>query len=214
MKLVLNSGTNPDKTEVDKYFIQKFFNNKSFSIGYIPSCTDKNRKYYKQTQEWYSQFGRIYLNYFDLDLEYDEKEITKLLKNDAIYLSGGNTYYFLHSIKKHNFIPILKDYVSNGGVLIGYSAGSLIMCPDIEICSIDYDLDGDSNDIGLKDLSAINLVNFYIYPHYDKNEIITKRLKKYSQKIKNTIYAYNDGDGIVVEDNDIKLFGDVIKFSY
>jgi hypothetical protein len=36
---------------------------------------------------------------------------------------------------------------------------------------------------------------------------------KYSQAIGTTIYGGNDGDGIIVEDGQIRFFGDIVSIS-
>jgi len=58
-------------------------------------------------------------------------------------------YYFLNSLKKHEFLPKLREYVRVGGILIGVSAGSIIMSKTIDI-AIFYD----ENTIGFKDYTA------------------------------------------------------------
>ena len=78
------------------------------SIGYIPSCSDLTRKYFKQRIEYYKALGIHDIQYFDLDKEYDETKIMDIFKCDAIHLSGGNTFYFLNLMKKIGFIEFLK----------------------------------------------------------------------------------------------------------
>lgn len=95
-------------------------------IAYIPSQADPTRKYYNDRIEYYKRIGIHDLMYYDLEHEYDEARIEELLSCDAIHLSGGNTFYFLNSIKKRNFTNHLQRFVENGGVLIGVSAGSIL----------------------------------------------------------------------------------------
>ncbi|MFH1315847.1 MAG: Type 1 glutamine amidotransferase-like domain-containing protein [Candidatus Uhrbacteria bacterium] len=210
-KLVLHSDQVSGKTQVDEAFL-KFFGDSKPKIAYIPSQSDLTRKYFNQKVEWYKQFDITDLLYFDIDQEYNEEKISELLSCDAIFLSGGNTYYFLNSLKNRNFIPILKNFVEKGGVLIGVSAGSIIMSKTISVTSIDDDIGGDQNTVGIKDFSALGFNDFEFFPHFDINNIeIARRLKEYSKKSKSVIYACKDGDGIIVEDNNMQFFGDVLK---
>ncbi len=209
-KLVLHSDQISGKTQVDEASLKLFASNKP-KIAYIPSQSDLERKYFNERVEWYKQFGVTGLFYFDVDKEYDEGKIDELLACDAIFLSGGNTYFFLNSLKKRNFLPVLRKYVEKDGVLIGVSAGSMIMSKTIAVTTIDEDIGGDQNTIGLKDFSALGLNDFEFFPHFDKNEEISKRLKEYSRKSKSVIYACKDGDGIIVNDDDMKFFGEVLK---
>lgn len=210
-KLVLHSDQITGKTQVDEAFL-KLFGDKKPKIAYIPSQSDLQRKYFNQKVDWYKQFGITDLLYFDLDQEYNEEKIPELLSCDAIFLSGGNTYYFLNSLKNRNFITVIKNFVEKGGVLIGVSAGSTIMSKTIAVMSIDEDIGGDQNTVGLKDFSALGLNEFEFFPHFDiNNDEITKRLKEYSKTSKSVIYACKDGDGIIVDDNNMQFFGEVLK---
>jgi len=171
-----------------------------------------SRKYFNQKVEWYKQFGITDLLYFDIDQEYNEEKISDLLSCDALFLSGGNTYYFLNSLKNRNFISVIKSFVEKGGILIGVSAGSIIMSKTISVTSIDDDIGGDQNSVGLKDFSALGLNDFEFFPHFDiNNDETTKRLKEYSKTSKSVIYACKDGDGIIVENDNMQFFGEVLK---
>lgn len=210
-KLVLHSDQIPGKTQVDEVFLN-FFENKKPKIAYIPSKSDLTRKYFNKKVEWYKQFGINDFLYFDIDQEYNEEKIPELISCDAIFLSGGNTYYFLNSMKNRNFLPVLKNYVKKGGILIGVSAGSIIMSKTIAISSVADDMADEQNLVGLKDFSALGLINFEFYPHFDINNVeITKKLKEYSRTSNSIIYACKDGDGIIVNGEDIQFFGEVIK---
>ena len=210
-KLVLHSDQVSGKTQIDETFL-KFFGANNPRIAYIPSQSDLTRKYYNQKVEWYKQFGITELLYFDIDQEYNEEKIPELLSCDAIFLSGGNTYYFLNLLKSRNFFTVLKSFVDKGGVLIGVSAGSIIMSNTIAMSSIDSDIGGDQNTVGLKDFSALGLNDFEFSPHFDISNIeITKRLQEYSKVNSSVIYACKDGDGIIIENDNMQIFGDVLK---
>ena len=44
---------------------------------------------------------------------------------DAIYVCGGKTSYLVDRMKEANFSSVLESYLSNGGIYIGVSAGSV-----------------------------------------------------------------------------------------
>jgi len=206
-KLVLHSDQIQGHKEVDLAFIE-LLGKKSPRLAYIPSQSDFERKYFNQKVEWYKQFGITDLLYFDVDKEYDEKKNDELFACDAIFLSGGNTYYFLNSLKKREFLPKLREYVRKGGILIGVSAGSIIMSKTVDITTFH-----DENTIGLKGYTALGLVDFEFFPHLDHNiKQYLEDLKKYSINKRNSvIYACKDGDGIIVYDHEIKFIGEVLK---
>jgi len=85
-------------------------------IGFIPSIADTDRYYYKERQTYYSRLGMDLEVYFELDLGYYPNLLESLLACDAIHLSGGNTYYFLHWLRSRDMVDTLIQYAAQGGV--------------------------------------------------------------------------------------------------
>lgn len=126
---------------------------------------------------------------------------------DALHLSGGNTFYFLSTIRKRNFINMIRSYVMNNGILIGVSAGSILMTNSIELAGFgDY---ADQNFVGITDLSSLGLVNFEFLPHWNGSTDGTELLRKYSKMKDTIIYACRDNDGIIVNNDKVKLMGQI-----
>lgn len=205
-KLVLYSDQMIKENKTIDEELLKLIGTENPSIGYIASAFDKDRKYNNQKVEYYQKLGVENLLYFDLDQEYDASKVDELFSYDAIHLSGGNTYYFLHSLQKRKFIPLLQKYVSNGKVLIGISAGSILMSETIDIAQFN-----DDNFLNLKDTHSLGLVNFEFFPHWNKDYIHLDEIKNYSKIHKKIVYACKDGEGIVIEDEDVRFFGDILK---
>ncbi len=204
-KLIFHS--NQINTQVDRAFL-KLLDSNSPTIGYIPSKSDLERSYFNERKQWYKQFGITNFIYFDLDKEFNKDKIEELLSTDAIFLSGGDTRYFLNLLQKNNFIPKLRDYIKNGGILIGASAGAILMTPNIEISELDHSY----NTPRLKNMSSLNLVDFEFYPHLNsENCKEIEGLKKYSLKTDHILYACKDGEGIVIHNDDIQFIGKVKK---
>jgi peptidase E len=90
-----------------------------------------------------------------------------------INLSGGNTFRFLKSIKERGAESRLVEYARNGGILIGVSAGAMILTPSIESAFIC----GDVNTVGLSDLEGLELVSFFFDPHSSKQDTNLVKLK-------------------------------------
>ena len=204
-KLVLYSDQIYEDRKVDKW-LRKFLNKMNPSIGYIPSCSDLTRTYYNQRVDYYKTMGVQKVDYFDLDQEYDPATIMDVFTYDAIHLSGGNTFYFLESIKKRGFIKHLCSYVRNGGILIGISAGSIITAKTIDISGF-----GDKNIVGSTDTSALGLVDFEFCPHWDGGNESLEQIRAYARPRNATVYAVKDGDGIIVDGDQIQIVGDVVK---
>jgi len=207
-KLVLYSDQEiPENKKVDLKLLELLGKSKP-QIGYIPSRSDLERKYFGEKVEYYKQYGITDLFYFDLDQEFDEQKIEKLVSCDAIHLSGGNTFYFLHILKKRKFVTILRDFVRKGGVLIGVSAGSILMSNTINIVNIkDYD----ENTISLDDLTSLGLVDFEFFAHLNQREEWLDRVVEYSKTSKSVIYACNDSDGIIINGNKTEFLGGILR---
>jgi dipeptidase E len=208
-KLVMYSDQIPSLTDkIDKELITLLAKSNPI-VGYIPSNADPQRKYYKERQSYYSQMGMDLQVYFELDKEYQPDLLKSLLACDAIHLSGGNTYYFLDWLRKREMLEPLRQYVKRGGVLVGVSAGSILMSPDISICPLYVD-----KPIEVKtDFVSLNLVDFAFAPHYGTRRMSTTipALQKYSREHQIVVYACPDSGGIVVTEDNVSCIGDVYK---
>lgn len=179
------------------------------TVAYISSePQDSNRPYYKSTIEDYSHFGSyIKVDYFDLSDDFSDEALLKLLDYGAIYLSGGNTYVFMDSAKKRNIYPILKKHLENGGLLIGASAGSIMITPSINLAGIG----GDKNTPNLKDTAGFNFVDFEFHPHYKDNDV-SDYLSEYMKGMERDLYVCKDGSGIFFSNGEIRLLGEVSEW--
>ena len=163
-KLVLYSDQEiPENDQVDKRLIA-LIGKPGATVGYLPSAPDPQRRYFHSKKSYYSRLDLRLTHYFDPETLNYEKDIAVLLSCDAIHLSGGNTFHFLKWLKALQMANALKSYVNAGGVLIGASAGSILMTPNIGTAT----LCGDTNNVALTDWSSLSLVNLAFWPHFSK----------------------------------------------
>lgn len=183
---------------------------RSSEIAYISASPQKQpRIWFQNTLKEYKKIigQNINMEYFDLSNEFSSENLQNILKFGTIHLSGGNTFDFLSSIVERNFQEILKLHLNNGGLIVGVSAGSIILSPSIALSS----LNGDDNFIYLKDCSGLNFLPFEFYPHFNGSNEKLNKLLKYSNSTPNTLFVCNDNDGIFFENECIKCIGRVIK---
>jgi len=62
------------------------------------------------------------------------KDITNIDEYRAIYVAGGNTNYLVNEMRKYNFKEYLDDYLKNGGIYLGVSAGSIALSRTFDGC--------------------------------------------------------------------------------
>jgi len=124
-----------------------------------------------------------------------ENEAQKLKNSDALILTGGNTFQFLHHLSESGLDKVIIDYVKKDKIIAGFSAGAMILSPTIKIAK----LRGlDKNLVRIKGLSGLNLIDFEIYPHYEesRHKLI---VDEYEQKTGRTVRRLTNEDLIIVD---------------
>jgi dipeptidase E len=180
-------------------------------VAFIPSDSEDAESDFRQFQRKFrtTQIRRFLL--VPIDQRLTKKKIQALFSADAIYLGGGNTFYFLKTLREKKLLEKFRKYSQNGGVLMGLSAGSILMTPSITTAAVPSQ-DSDDNDVNLRNWRGMNLVPFEFSPHYYFSKSGDRELLEYSKTCQHPIYACKDGDGIVVKDGKIHFIGAVQVF--
>ena len=181
------------------------------SMTYIPFTYDYGRHYFEKTKKRYAKFGVTKFQYFPVDVNFLKKEMRQALKSDIVYLAGGNTFYFLRHLRQSGMLKELKKFVERGGILAGLSAGALVMTPNIWMAKWPPH-EADANEVRLKNLKALNLVNFEFLPHYTNSPKTNRAMIWHSKKSKFPTMACPDGSGIIIDGDQVSLFGPVYIF--
>ena len=206
MKLVFYGGGElGDSPTLDRITF-KLTGRKKPSVTYIPSSHYWAEDDFRVFVKYYNKQGIERFVFFPVDIPFDKTLLSLALRSDVIHLSGGNTYSFLHNLRKSGMMVPLKEFVRKGGVLTGLSAGAILMTPTID--SAKYpSFDQDDNEENIKNLKALNLVNFDFCPHYKNSPRYDRELTIRSKKIAHPLYACPDGGGIVAEKEKITFVG-------
>ncbi len=134
-----------------------------------------------------------------LDVEFDDPN---LLKNfGVIYISGGNTFYLLYHLKKSGADKIIKN-ISERVVLVGVSAGAVVLGPSIEIAQY---FDDERNIVKLNNFSALKLTDVVILPHY--NETYENKVRDFEKKCRCKVTRLKDTQAVVVVGDKVKPIG-------
>lgn len=148
---------------------------------------------------------RFPVTVIDLEQETESTLSMKFENTRLIVVAGGNTYFLLYHMKRSGFTSLLPCLLSSDVIYAGSSAGSCVCSPNIAYIK---DQDDPGAALELTDYSALNLIDFDIYPHCIEdwasssypNEFVATALKSPDKKI-----FLRDHQAIVVRDNWYKI---------
>lgn len=211
MKLVFYSGGDQlDNKQLDRALLS-LSEKKSPKLAFIPSCHFHGGEDFNEVIDHFKPLGIKRFIKWEVDTNYAQVMRREVFNSDIIYLGGGNTYYFLKHLRKHGLLKELRSWVKNGGILCGLSAGAIIMTMNIDTAGFPS-FDKDENEDNMKNLSAMDLVDFSFFPHYKNSKRYDQELSKYSSKINSPLYACPDGSGIVINGKEFKVVGKTACF--
>lgn len=181
----------------NKEIIKEYIKQNS-TIGFIPTASelDDDRWYMEKDKE---DLSRMSYNVVTIDISKESKKgiIENFNNIDAIFIAGGNSFYLLQQLKIKDVLQELIDF-ANKKIYVGSSAGSCIACP-----SIDYveKLDDKSQAPLLDNLNAMNLVDFYILPHYKSKEKYTNLADDIEKEYNNYKFVKLSNEQAIVVEN-------------
>lgn len=206
MNLVFYSGGDAEENiSLDKRLLS-LKNKKNLTLTLIPAGTYFAEEYYHDIVDQYAPLGVSRILLFNIDQAFSQVFKRAVLKSDIIHLGGGNTFYFLKHLRKSGMLKELRQWALDGGVLTGLSAGAIVMTKTIHTAGFP-DFDRDDNDEEIKNLNAMGLVDFEVFPHYKNSKRYDRELLDYSLKKDEPIYALPDGSGIVMTNEELSFVG-------
>lgn len=172
---ILLTSTGLSNKKANNY-INDFCKNKSNIVSIVVTASEdkKENKYVKLAVEQFKELGIKKINLIDLEIGEDVPKETTIL-----YVSGGNTFKLMHHARESNFIDSVRNTLSQNGLYIGVSAGSIIVGNSIESASVG---EGDENTVGLDNFTGLGLIDFSIFPHSNeeiKLEVISNKKFKF-----------------------------------
>ena len=126
----------------------------------------------------------------------DTQEHDKLLASDVLLISGGNTFTLLHNLRESGLDKTIIEFSQKQNIILaGFSAGALILTPTIEICN----LPGfNENLVNLEDMHGLGIVDFEIFPHYEKYRDASK-LSNYRKRTSNDVREVTNEDYVLLD---------------
>jgi len=164
------------------------------TFAYMPSSGVQGSEAY--ITEWKDIAENQGASFITIDNTSDSgEERAKLLGSDVLLISGGNTFRLLHNLRKSGLDKTIVEFsCKSGSIVAGFSAGALVFTPTIKVCDLP---NFDKNLVGLKELDGLGIVDFEVFPHYDK-ALHEKALNSYQKTTDNLVREITNEDYIFV----------------
>lgn len=177
---------------------------KNETVTYIPTASKvETLGFFVKISKW--KLKRLGLAVDELEVSEASYEmiVSKLEKNDIIYVTGGNTFYLLQELRRTGADKILIREIEKGKLYIGESAGAIIAAPDIGYSA---KMDRAEKAPDLREYSGLNLIDFYVVPHY-KNWEMGKAAEEIIHTYSNSLdlKIIRDTQAILVEDKKVRI---------
>lgn len=185
--------------------IAKRINQKNLKLAFITTPTEVEEgdlQWLKDDRQSLVDAGFLVSDYTITEKTREEIE-TYLTDFDVIYMSGGNTFYFLKKIQESNSADVIREFANSGKIYISTSAGSVLAGPDIHLTR---NLEKFNKAPNLESYKGLGLVNFIIMPHWGSQEF-EARYKKVINAYQNEypILLLSDQMYVMVEDDKYKI---------
>ena len=197
--ILLGGGKSKFSDKLNSHILDSLPKNRK-RILFIPHAMDPlHRTHQSCFDEIKGAFKTINFNRIDnlKDLSISEKEI---LKYGAVYIGGGNTFLLSHLFTYSGFKNKLRKLIDSGMLIIGNSAGSILLGKDISFAH-------DENKVNLTDMGGLNYIKDYsVYCHFTE-EKYHKEILDYINRTKSSVIALTEDSGIHIMDDTILVIG-------
>jgi len=135
---------------------------------------------------------------------------SQLEKFDAIFFSGGNTFYLLDQIQKSDCTEVIAELVEDGKIYIGSSAGSIIAGPSIYPAYAKEEADQVPE---LENYEGLGLTDIVVEPHWGSDifrDWYLDETMRYAYSTAYKILLLTDNQYLKIVDDDYKII-DITK---
>jgi dipeptidase E len=173
------------------------------SVLFVPYALRDHATYTSKVRERFGRFG------CDLASLHEAPDPTgAVLRAQAIFVGGGNTFRLLKALYDHSLIAPIRQRVKEGMLYIGSSAGSNVAGPTIKTTK-------DMPIVQPVSFNALGLVSFQISPHFqdpDPNsrhmgETQEERILQFHEECDTPVLGLREGAMVWVEEGTVTLRG-------
>ena len=205
MHIILGGGGSNEQTIISNKLFESLID-PTKPILYIPLAMEPHR--YDGCLAWINggEFSNIKHGEFVMVRDAAEIRNHKLSNYAAIFIGGGNTYHLLQRLKDSGAFQQIKEYLDNGGVVYGGSAGAIIFGNDIDACMY-----MDTNDLNFGDTGGFDMLfGCSFTAHYtnrcaEKHKAATDYLIQYSHR--EPVVALPEENSLYTDGNIVKVVG-------
>lgn len=179
-------------------------NLKNRTVTYIPTASIVEKLgFFTKIGKWKLKRMGLIVDELEISTLPYETIKSKLEENDFIYVAGGNTFFLLQELKRTGADKVLIQEINKGKLYIGESAGAIVVAPDIAYSA---EMDNVEKASELKDYLGLNLIDFYVVPHY-KNWEMGKAAEKIISTYSTSIHLkiIRDNQAILIENGNVEI---------
>jgi dipeptidase E len=159
--------------------------------------------YIEKTRRFYEALEIPFeLTPIDLDAGYHPAILDVMWSADVLHIPGGNTFELMRAVRHRSVSEPITEFARSGRLLVGVSAGALILAPSIGTARFGDDAefhDGDDRGLGI--------IDFEPFPHWNDLNHFEAELAVYSLGMTHPIRMFDDSSGIVIAGDEITTFG-------
>lgn len=178
-------------------FLSTIRNNSKATIITTAHHKKEETPYAKQAKEKLLEMGFSDVSFLDIECE----DPRSLLPSSAIYLMGGNPFHLLNQIRLRKVDVLLKEALKENTILIGVSAGAMVLGRDIKIAEV---FTSSMNQKNIQDLTGLQLIDRPIFPHYDREDLfpgvsnLEARIQRYEMAEECEVIRIRDNEFVKV----------------
>lgn len=196
---ISGGGDISDTQELDRKYFELLRNNSK--ILYIPIAMEADRIGYEDCYDWFTTLISTHNQGKEIDFTMllENDHISDLIKYDAVYIGGGNTFTLLNYLVKNNLHQGLTEYINSGGIVYGGSAGAIVFGKDIRT----VEEENNKNYVNYIGMNVLN--NCSIICHYE--ESLDKKIYEAIKKIQTPVIALPENAGLIIGNNTVNIIG-------
>ncbi len=206
-RIILSGGGDIDVSfKLDEKFFSLLRDNAQ--ILYIPVALNRTKLGFEGCYDWFSNIISQHSGKKDIDFTMllDGDNVPDFDRYDSVYIGGGNTYKLLDYVYKNNIGKKITEYIKNGGIVYGGSAGAIILGKNIKTAE-------EENDNNYVHSDGLNLVeNRSVICHY--TESLDEKIFETAKRINSIIIALPENAGLILGSNGkiLEIVGNVFVF--